>query len=234
MNESLIEPGVSGTRIVLGLFGAGGAARDVMPFARQALAEYARRAPGARFEAFFVERDPQSSTLNGTRLISEREFLEMPCDERLFNVAISDSRLRERLVGTCLAHGAKPIALRAASAEILEFNEIGEGALISGQTLITANVVIGRYFHLNYFSYVAHECVIGDFVTFAPGVRCNGNVTIGDHAFIGSGAVLRHGVPGKPLMIGEGAIVGMGAVVTRDVAPYSTVVGNPARPLVKR
>jgi UDP-2-acetamido-3-amino-2,3-dideoxy-glucuronate N-acetyltransferase len=45
-------------------------------------------------------------------------------------------------------------------------------------------------------------------------------------ATIGSGAMILGGV-----RIGAGATVGAGAVVTRDVAPGSTVVGNPARPL---
>jgi acetyltransferase-like isoleucine patch superfamily enzyme len=35
------------------------------------------------------------------------------------------------------------------------------------------------------------------------------------------------------LQIEEGALVGMGAVVLRDVAPGTTVVGDPARPLVR-
>lgn len=43
------------------------------------------------------------------------------------------------------------------------------------------------------------------------------------NASIGSGAVIRCGVT-----IGEGAMVGCGAVVTRDVAPYDIVAGNPA------
>ena len=34
--------------------------------------------------------------------------------------------------------------------------------------------------------------------------------------------------------IGTGAVIGMGAVVTREVAPYSIVVGNPARGIRKR
>jgi acetyltransferase-like isoleucine patch superfamily enzyme len=71
--------------------------------------------------------------------------------------------------------------------------------------------------------------VIGDFVTFAPSVRCNGNVVINDHAFIGSGAVIKQGSARHPIVIGRGAIVGMGAVVTKSVPAYSTVVGNPAR-----
>jgi UDP-2-acetamido-3-amino-2,3-dideoxy-glucuronate N-acetyltransferase len=45
-------------------------------------------------------------------------------------------------------------------------------------------------------------------------------------ASIGSGAVVLGGV-----RIGAGALVGAGAVVTRDVAPGTTVVGNPAGPL---
>jgi acetyltransferase-like isoleucine patch superfamily enzyme len=73
--------------------------------------------------------------------------------------------------------------------------------------------------------------VIGDFVTLAPGAKINGNVVVQDHAYIGTGAMIRQGRPGEPLVIGEGAIVGMGAVVTRSVPPGVTVVGNPARPL---
>jgi serine acetyltransferase len=52
-----------------------------------------------------------------------------------------------------------------------------------------------------------------------------------DGAYIGTGAVLREGKPNKPLVIGVGAVVGAGAVVLNDVAPGTTVVGMPARPL---
>ena len=49
-------------------------------------------------------------------------------------------------------------------------------------------------------------------------------VRIADDAWIAQGASVLRGVT-----VGEGAIVGAGAVVTRDVAPYSIVAGNPAR-----
>ena len=56
-----------------------------------------------------------------------------------------------------------------------------------------------------------------------------GPVTIGDRAWIGHRALVLPGVT-----IGEGAVVAAGAVVTRDVAPYTIVAGNPAREIGTR
>ena len=86
---------------------------------------------------------------------------------------------------------------------------------------------------MNIYAYIAHDCVIGDYVTFAPNVHCNGNVHVHDHAYIGTGAIIKQGTTSKPLVIGEGAVVGMGAVVTKDVPPFTTVIGNPAKPYIK-
>ena len=52
---------------------------------------------------------------------------------------------------------------------------------------------------------------------------------IGDGAWIGMRAMLMPGVT-----IGEGAVVASGAIVTKDVAPYMIVAGNPAVPVRPR
>lgn len=54
-------------------------------------------------------------------------------------------------------------------------------------------------------------------------------VTIGHDVWIGHGAVI---LPGRS--IGTGAVVAGGAIVTKDVAPYAIVAGNPARPIRAR
>ena len=64
--------------------------------------------------------------------------------------------------------------------------QLGAGAVLCSVVTITSNVKIGCHFHANLYSYVAHDCVIGDFVTFAPGVHCNGNVVVEDYAVIGN------------------------------------------------
>ncbi|MDX1974307.1 MAG: CatB-related O-acetyltransferase [Rickettsiales bacterium] len=60
-------------------------------------------------------------------------------------------------------------------------------------------------------------------------VASRGHVTIGSDVWIGSGATIMSGVT-----IGHGAVIGARAVVTRDVAPYALVAGNPAREIRKR
>ena len=54
-------------------------------------------------------------------------------------------------------------------------------------------------------------------------------IQIGAGVWIGGGAILLPGVT-----IGDGAIIGAGSMVTRDVAAGATVMGNPARPLLRR
>jgi hypothetical protein len=54
-------------------------------------------------------------------------------------------------------------------------------------------------------------------------------VAIGHDVWIGHGAII---LPGR--RIGTGAVVAAGAIVTRDVAPYTIVAGNPARVVRRR
>src|SRR5580704_17089636 len=54
--------------------------------------------------------------------------------------------------------------------------------------------------------------------------RRSHRVVIGHDVWIGHGAIV---LPGRK--IGDGAVIAAGAIVTKDVAPYTIVAGNPAR-----
>ncbi|WP_294255704.1 sugar O-acetyltransferase [uncultured Sphingomonas sp.] len=60
----------------------------------------------------------------------------------------------------------------------------------------------------------------------AQGLEFGRPIRIGANVWIGGGALILPGVT-----VGNDAIIGAGAVVTRDVAPRTTVMGNPARPV---
>ena len=181
----------------------------------------------------FVDDNRTASEVNGRKIFTYDELLACKADRRCVVIAIADSAFRQRLAEKILADGLELFQVKANNVVAMDEVEMAEGAILCPFVTLTSNIRIGKCFHANIYSYVEHDCRIGDYVTFAPAVRCNGNVVIEDHAYIGTGAIIRQGKPGAPLIIGKHAVVGMGAVVTKNVAAGTTVVGNPARPLVR-
>lgn len=210
------------------IFGASGCGRGVMPLARRQWA-----ATNEAHQLVFVDDNPSAARMNGHVVMTYAEWLEMPGASHHVNIAVANSNVRQKLVERCAADGVNFFEVRADNVVSMDDVQLGEGAILCPFVTLTSNIRIGRHFHANLYSYVEHDCVVGDFVTFAPGVKCNGNVVVEDHAYIGAGAIIKQGQSGMPLVIGCGAIVGMGAVVTKSVPPGATVVGNPARPMVK-
>jgi serine O-acetyltransferase len=97
---------------------------------------------------------------------------------------------------------------------------------------------IGERFFLDHgFSVIGETAEIGDDVTIYQNVTLGGtNPTAGiggkRHPTLCHGVVVGSGAQVLgPIIVGEGARVGANAVVTKDVAPNSTVVGIPAKPV---
>ncbi len=211
----------------IGVYGASGFGKEVMPLVRQQF-------PTLKKEQFvFIDDAQAGTTLNNYSVLSYTDFIKQPMSNKLVTIAIANSSVREKLVIQLNQDNIQHLSIQALNTVVLDEVEIGEGGLLCPFSCLTSNIKIGKFFHANIYSYVAHDCVIGDYVTFAPGVKCNGNIIIEDHAYIGTGAVIKQGTPDKPLVIGRGAVVGMGAVVTKSVPAGVTVVGNPARILEK-
>ena len=217
------------TSSAFAVYGCSGFGREVMPLLRGSL-----RNQGIEGELLFIDDGaPAGQVINGQRVLSYSEFLDSKPAEKFVSIAIAASKVRQQLATKCEGDGIGFFDIRATSSTVLDENIIGPGAIICGYSHITSNTIIGCHFHANIYSYVAHDCIIGDYVTLAPGAKVNGNVVIEDHAYIGTGAIIKQGLPGKPTVIGRGAVVGMGAVVTKSVPPGMVVVGNPAGELRK-
>jgi len=208
-----------------GVYGAAGCGRGVMPLLRQQIASKGV----ATDRLVFVDDNPKAVSINGHRVMLYEEFLATTADEHHIVLSIANNRIREQLALRCGECGVKPLSVIAANVVMMDEIKLGEGAVLCPFVTITSNIVIGRYFQANIYSYVEHDCIIGDFVTFAPRVQCNGNVVIEDHVYVGAGAIIKQGHPDSPLIIGRGATIGMGAVVTKSVPAGATVIGNPAR-----
>ncbi len=188
-------------------------------------------------EVFLICDDIDQETpknIEQIEVLSRTEFADKRhAHELYFNILIGASKVRQKIWKFYIENQIKPTTLIASTADVNSNIQQIEGGTFCQNTLVTTDVKIGKGCQINIFSYIAHDCVIGDFVTFAPRVSCNGNVTIEDGAYIGTGAIIKEGSRKNPLVIGAGATVGMGAVVTSDVAPGTTVIGIPAKPLSK-
>lgn len=113
---------------------------------------------------------------------------------------------------------------------------IGNNCTIHSHVWIGDDVLIGDGCRIQAFAFIPTGVEIGDNVFIGPHVcftndknppsaRAHWQYTIVMKGVsIGANATILPGI-----FIGEGARVGAGAVVTKDVMPYTTVVGNPAR-----
>ncbi|MFZ2025697.1 MAG: acyltransferase [Microgenomates group bacterium] len=127
----------------------------------------------------------------------------------------------------------------------IEECEIGNNCKIHPFVTIQDNVKIGNLCKIEHYVFIPSSVIIEDEVFIGQGVRftndkypratINGRLQQdGDYkelqtivkkgASIGSNATILCGIT-----IGESALIGAGSVVTKDVAPHTVVVGNPAR-----
>jgi len=143
-------------------------------------------------------------------------------------IAIGDNKIRNDIYLNLKKRGVSFPNIVHKNSFISKSCQIDEGSIICPFVTITSNAKIGKNFQANVYSYVAHDCEIGDNVTLAPNVRCNGNVIIEDGVYVGTGAIIYQGKTNRPLKLGRGSIIAAGSVVTKSVSPETKVFGNPA------
>ncbi len=149
---------------------------------------------------------------------------------RFVNAIGSDKSYRKRpdFVATTKLEPGRFAVLIHPLAAVSARAKVGPGACVNAGVTVSGGATIGAHAWLGAGCVIGHDAVIEDFAMIAPQAVLSGFVRVGPAVYVGGGACVRQRVT-----IGERALVGLGAVVITDVAPGTTVVGNPARVLVR-
>jgi len=209
------------------IYGTGGFAREVMPILKE-------QCPNEE-NIFIVHKKymQTQNSINGYPLMSYEDFIKISSKDKNVTIAISDTAIRAKVSDQVDNDHIKQKNIISKTSITMDNVSISDGVIICPFVTLTSNIKIGKNFHANIYSYVAHDCLIGENVTFAPSVKCNGNVIIEDNVFIGTGAIIKQGKKDNPLVIGANSIISAGSFVTKNVSKSTTVFGNPAKILSK-
>jgi sugar O-acyltransferase (sialic acid O-acetyltransferase NeuD family) len=114
------------------------------------------------------------------------------------------------------------------SCEFGHYVSLGEGSIIYPFTIISSYVKIGKLSSINSNVTIGHDCKIGEMFHASAGVTISGNVTIGDRVFFGANSCTK-----ENLYIHDDVIIGAGSVVIKDITEPGIYAGNPAK-FIKR
>jgi|GEM_PF-32876 len=218
-------PRFTGSGEPVAVYGAGGFGREVIDL----LEAINRQQPGRwRILGFFDDGFVRGQTVAGYSVLGGLSELNAYAAPLAVAMAIGQPATRRCLVAAIDNPLVFFPTLIHPSVDIRPEQriELGEGCLLCAGTLLTVDIRLGRHVILNLNTTVGHDAVIGDFCALMPGVRVSGEVRLGEDVYVGTGATVINRVT-----VGAGATIGAGAVVTRDLPPYCTAVGVPARPL---
>jgi len=215
-------------KIVIGLYGAGGFGKEVMSLLPTILPSLFPQTNADDIKLCFIDDDSTLKQVIDKDVLSLNDFLELKHSELYYCITIADPNTRKLVALKLKTTNIQVLTLIFNNSILLSHSHIGSGSIVMPGVTISTSVSIGMFAHVNFNSYIAHDCHIDNFVTISPSVTCCGNTEIKEGAFIGAGSIIKQGTKSKPRYIGVNSKLGMGSSLLTDLPDNKTYAGNPA------
>lgn len=184
---------------------------------------------GASHQIFGFIDENKSGEFSGYPILAKSiNEIENPEQYRYF-IAIGDNEARKKFYDELVEKGLEIASIIDKSAIVDRNVKIGKGNFIGKLAVIVSGSEIGDNNLINSKALIEHGCKLGSHINISTNATLNGDVIVEDGVFFGSSAVCN-----GQKRLGENALIGSGAVVVEDVEPGVTVVGVPAKKLVKK
>jgi sugar O-acyltransferase (sialic acid O-acetyltransferase NeuD family) len=219
------------TKVALGLYGAGGFGREVKELIPSIVSRLFPGLNKSDFLLVFIDDNQILFDSGNDQIIPLDKFVKLESYKLYYCITIADCKSRKNIVKRMENYKIDPITLIFNDTHVMNTSTIGIGSIIMPGSKISTSVAIGNHVQVNFNSYIAHDCKLGDFVTISPGVTCCGNTLIGSGTLIGAASVIKQGTQKNPRKIGNECTLGLGSVLLTDIPDSQTYVGNPARKL---
>lgn len=203
----------------IAIVGAGGFGKEVAEMIEQ----INRVDPQWKIIGFYDDGYEKEVKVNDYYVLGSINDLNFISENVSVAIAIGDSKTRHNVKAKLSNPLISYPSLIHPSAIVGKYVNIGEGAIITANNILTVNINIGEFVILNLACTVGHDATLGDFTSFMPSVNVSGGVIVREGAYVGTGAqILNH------LEIGAWTKIGAGAVVKESLPAHCTAVGVPA------
>lgn len=163
---------------------------------------------------------------------SFNDLFDQDINGKNFLLTMGDMNIRKDLFKRITSKGGIVPTLIHPTAEISQFATVSSnGVIIDSQTIIQSDCSIEEGVFICSQSIVCHQTTIEPYVFVAPKALIGARLRIKHFSFIGQNATV---ISTKVKEVGAYSTIGAGAVVTKPVENGQTVVGNPAKVLIKQ
>lgn len=170
-------------------------------------------------------KDIRGKIINNIHVIGGIDFLKNKNEKTNVVIAIGNPQVREKIFNE-LKNNENLIFpnIIARNVKMSKYINLGIGNIICEGNILTTNIEIGNFNHINLSCTIGHDVILENYVTAYPGVNISGNVKIGNNSEIGTGSKI---IQGKN--ISSNTIIGAGSVIVKDLCEKGTYVGVPVK-----
>ena len=180
-----------------------------------------------RFEVYgFIDENKSLIDKNilGVPILGNIEYLlSLKVRDYKCLITVADPVLRKKIVKK-LNNKVDFCTIIHPSVIYSNFTKIGKGCIIQPGSILMPNTRLGNHVIINVHCCVGHNSYLKNFVSMMPDVNINGNNTINEGVYVGSGTITN-----EKINVGKWSVIGSGSVIIKHIPDNSLVIGIPGK-----